>query len=197
MRHQATQQARLHSLASKMTINKHVLLAFITALIVVVVAAVVGVGLYWSSHCTFDYSFDSPSSPTTTQQCSQRHYTPSQLDYRAINSCVCVCSERLGCDKPTPLGDVPSSALVYYLSSRDGDRLRRYDTGFSTASRRESDSSGYTRLTVTVDGSRRYQEILGFGGAFTDSSGVNINAMSEPVRDMIMQAYFGEEGGFF
>lgn len=175
----------------------HVLLALITALIVVVVAAIVGVGLYFTSHCTFDYSPSSPGNQSlSSPQCTQRRYTPSQLDHRAIDSCVCVCSEQLGCDKPTPLGDVPPSALVYYVSSRDGDRLKRYDTGFSTAVV-ESDSSGYTQLTVTVNGNRRYQQVLGFGGAFTDAAGVNINAMSEPVKDMIMRAYFGEEGGSF
>jgi len=180
----------------------HILLAVITGLIVVIVAAVVGVGLYFSSRCTLS---DFPSCPGTDNTssstassggCTQRRYTPSQLDHRAIDSCVCVCSEQLGCDQPLPTGDISNGRLVYYLSSRDGDRLRRYDTDFSTAGDSSSGSSGYTQLTVTVNGNRRYQEILGFGGAFTDAAGVNINAMSEANIDMIMRAYFGEDGSF-
>ncbi len=41
---------------------------------------------------------------------------------------------------------------------------------------------------------RSYQEITGFGGAFTESSGFNLSLLSEKSRDDVMQGYFGEKG---
>ena len=40
----------------------------------------------------------------------------------------------------------------------------------------------------------RFQEILGFGGAFTEAAGYTLAAMDEGVRDQIMDAYFGDGG---
>ena len=43
----------------------------------------------------------------------------------------------------------------------------------------------------TIDESQIFQEILGFGGAFTDSAGHNINLMENPtIIDKIIGAYY-------
>lgn len=50
---------------------------------------------------------------------------------------------------------------------------------------------------LIVDSSRTYQEILGFGGAFTEASAVNWMKLSKADRDEVIRLYFAppEEGG--
>ena len=46
-----------------------------------------------------------------------------------------------------------------------------------------------------LDESKTFQEILGFGGAFTDSAGFNILSMpDEAARKKIIEAYYGKTG---
>lgn len=47
-----------------------------------------------------------------------------------------------------------------------------------------------------VEPSDTYQEILGFGGAFTDSATLNIHNLGPKAADNLMQSYFGPEGKF-
>ena len=52
----------------------------------------------------------------------------------------------------------------------------------------EDDSDRYEFL---LDESQTFQEILGFGGAFTDSAGYNINLMKdETIINKIIEAYY-------
>ena len=50
---------------------------------------------------------------------------------------------------------------------------------------------------LTVDTSRTYQEILGFGGAFTEASAINWRKLSEADQAEVIRLYFAppEEGG--
>ncbi|KAI7815272.1 glucosylceramidase [Rhyzopertha dominica] len=47
---------------------------------------------------------------------------------------------------------------------------------------------------ITVDRSTTYQNILGYGGAFTDSTGINIAALSDASQEYLLKSYFSEEG---
>lgn len=49
-------------------------------------------------------------------------------------------------------------------------------------------------VEIEVDASNRYQSIFGFGGAFTDSVGINLNKLSVSVRQKIIEQYYGEKG---
>ena len=50
------------------------------------------------------------------------------------------------------------------------------------------------KQTLTIDISKRYQTILGFGGAFTDSTGINIAALPKDLGESIIRGYFSENG---
>ncbi|VDN44670.1 unnamed protein product [Gongylonema pulchrum] len=52
-------------------------------------------------------------------------------------------------------------------------------------------------VRVKVIGQARYQKIIGFGGAFTDAAGININSLSQPSRKALLQSYFGPNGTSF
>jgi len=47
---------------------------------------------------------------------------------------------------------------------------------------------------ITLDVSKEYQTITGFGGAFTESSAFLLNQLSKENRDRILKAYFSKEG---
>ena len=47
---------------------------------------------------------------------------------------------------------------------------------------------------ITLDPRIIYQEIYGFGGAFTDSAGINIASLSEGSQKKLLEAYFSSNG---
>jgi len=47
---------------------------------------------------------------------------------------------------------------------------------------------------LTVDKSKRYQEIIGFGGAFTETAAVNFYKLPADVQGKVAENYFGEGG---
>jgi len=47
---------------------------------------------------------------------------------------------------------------------------------------------------LRVDSSRIYQEVIGFGGAFTEATAVNFFKLPSHIQDKVMQLYFGLDG---
>jgi glucosylceramidase len=43
---------------------------------------------------------------------------------------------------------------------------------------------------------KKRQTILGFGGAFTDSAGINIASLPPQAQDKLLRSYFAPEGNF-
>lgn len=50
-------------------------------------------------------------------------------------------------------------------------------------------------FTISIDPSVHFQTILGFGGAFSDAVGLNLNALSGSTREKLLRAYFDPERG--
>lgn len=48
--------------------------------------------------------------------------------------------------------------------------------------------------TITIDRDATQQEILGFGGAFTDATGINIQKLTEDVQIKLLESYFSPDG---
>ena len=48
--------------------------------------------------------------------------------------------------------------------------------------------------TVRVDPAYQYQSMFGFGGAFTDSAGLNIATLSAESQETLIRSYFAPEG---
>ncbi|CAJ0929217.1 unnamed protein product, partial [Mesorhabditis belari] len=116
---------------------------------------------------------------TARNPCAKQFYTPSGGDDVAFG---CICDANY-CDDIEPLGVIQSDAFVAYVSSEKADRLDRIDyhfTGFPNTSN-----------IVQIDASKTYQKIFGFGGAMTDAAGVNLVSLSQPVRDRLLQQYYG------
>ncbi|CAL7945476.1 unnamed protein product [Xylocopa violacea] len=104
---------------------------------------------------------------------------------------VCVCNATY-CDV-TPLNNprVPRNGTFYwYVSSRNGLRLNMASAEFGSC------PVGVSSIVVlNVNTTARYQTILGFGTAFTDSAGINLNKLSSATQDQLIRSYYDPEVG--
>ncbi|WP_295832063.1 glycosyl hydrolase family 30, partial [uncultured Winogradskyella sp.] len=73
-----------------------------------------------------------------------------------------------------------------YETSKSGNQLTVI-TDFKNTTSKNTD-------TVSLDTTKKFQKITGFGGAFTESSAYLLNKLSKKNRDTIIKAYFGKEG---
>jgi glucosylceramidase len=71
-----------------------------------------------------------------------------------------------------------------FETSANGNKLKQV-TGFP---------SGSEVLSVRLLPDSVYQTITGFGGSFTEASAYLLNKLSKKNRDLILEAYFGENG---
>lgn len=109
---------------------------------------------------------------------------PRKFEYDSI---VCVCNATY-CDS-TPDTAVPEVGnFNWYVSSRDGLRMSFSNGKFA------DDPTNMNGINITVDRTKTYQSIIGFGGAFSDSTGMNIMSLSKYAQDLLLESYFGQEG---
>ncbi|GMT23318.1 hypothetical protein PFISCL1PPCAC_14615, partial [Pristionchus fissidentatus] len=114
--------------------------------------------------------------------CAKRFYP----QFRA-NNFVCVCNSTY-CDEYEDTHLSPGFAVLF-SSSENGNRMRK--STFQLNERRHSfEDSGRIKFDLRVT----YQSIIGFGGAFTDSAGINIMALSQSVRERLLETVFGRNG---
>ncbi|ETL45009.1 hypothetical protein F441_04999 [Phytophthora nicotianae CJ01A1] len=99
---------------------------------------------------------------------------------------VCVCNAT-HCDSvSTEYLSLSSSHVGLFQTSKAGDRL-----AYSTL---ELDDSSDDAADLIIDSKTTYQEIIGFGGAFTDAAAINVYLMSSDVQQLIVDAYFSDAG---
>lgn len=103
------------------------------------------------------------------------------------DSYVCMCSGT-SCDNP---GDIPppvdDSTFTIVTSSRDGGRFDVQNLATSTI-------PTVNATVVILNPTYQYQTMHGFGGAFTDSAGINIATLSNASQDSLIKTYFAPEG---
>lgn len=80
----------------------------------------------------------------------------------------------------------PPSYLIY-TSNKAGLRFAKSEGRFI-------ESNEISDKTIQIHPNEKYQEIFGWGGAFTDSTGVNLNSLDEPAQDNLLRAYFSNDG---
>lgn len=98
---------------------------------------------------------------------------------------ICVCNSTY-CDT-IQLGKVNAGTIKIFLTSNDTPGFNVREVKFSGAKQ-----PGVT--TINVNAKVTYQKILGFGGAFTDSTGHNIKLLPEGAQKKLMEAYFADDG---
>jgi len=100
------------------------------------------------------------------------------------SSFVCVCNSTY-CDTYDKIE--ATSELVGWVSDRRSKRLSRYPVSWQS----NNETVG---VTIDINKSVRYQEMIGFGGAFTDAAGINIAKLSTEAQEKLIQAYYSEVG---
>lgn len=84
---------------------------------------------------------------------------------------------------------IPQAIAVFRTARDTGEQLARispliFDT-----------DSGLNTPSITIDPSRRFQVVEGFGGAFTESAAVTFARMDPAAQAAILKAYFDPEEG--
>ena len=92
-----------------------------------------------------------------------------------LGSCMCSCNNF----KEEKL------EVEIFQTSSSGDKLKLIEP--------EKNSQNPT-ITITLNPSLQFQQITGFGGAFTESSAFLLNQLSIEKRNDILKAYFSNEG---
>ncbi|CAM9842799.1 unnamed protein product, partial [Ascophyllum nodosum] len=84
---------------------------------------------------------------------------------------------------------LPSEAIVTLKEGCEGD-----DPHLHSHEDEGAICPGEGRATVVVESSEKFQEMVGFGAAFTDSATINFFKLPSEVQDKVMDAYFGPDG---
>ncbi|XP_039276892.1 putative glucosylceramidase 4 [Nilaparvata lugens] len=102
---------------------------------------------------------------------------------------VCVCNSTY-CDTIRRPDRNPEDvdAILHYTTSKDGKVLELSHGSFNEPI---SDDEG---CHIIIDAQKKYQEIIGFGTAFTDAAGINAACLSESAQHHLISAYYGPEG---
>lgn len=91
----------------------------------------------------------------------------------------------LGCQESTETDMTKKYEAVAYETSRSGQKLSFKEL---------KDSSGQNTIKITLKPIEKFQEIIGFGGAFTESSAYLLNQLGEENREEVIRAYFDTSG---
>lgn len=107
-------------------------------------------------------------------------------------STVCVCSAEQ-CDLLGKIAKQETGVAGVYESGKDGSRFLATTIEFSPVDINFT-ALPRTRSIIRLQPNVTYQQIMGFGGSFTDAAGSNILRLEEPLRSKLLESYFSEEG---
>ncbi|KZC06831.1 Glucosylceramidase, partial [Dufourea novaeangliae] len=104
---------------------------------------------------------------------------------------VCVCNATYCDGLPENHSEVPTDGSSnWYISNKEGFRLKRATVEFQNYKENPA-----CNITIVVNSTKKYQQILGFGGAFTDSTGINIKKLSPGAQENLMRTYYDPKTG--
>ena len=107
-----------------------------------------------------------------------------------VDRIVCVCNATYCDGLPDNALDVPKDGSAnWYVTNKEGLRLSKSNVKFGRCQK------SLFSVALTVDAKKQYQKILGFGGAFTDSAGINIKKLSTAAQDQLIRTYYDPKTG--
>ena len=112
------------------------------------------------------------------------------------SSIICVCNATY-CDTVEPDNVLPSDKFAVYETTRSGDRMKKTVLSKQRLTEEELESQvklSKDLLIYEVDPNDTRQKIVGFGGTFTDASGINIASLSKDAQNNLINSYFGPNG---
>lgn len=111
--------------------------------------------------------------------------------YPNSESFVCVCNQ-VNCDS---IKTAPNS-LVDHLTIFKSDKFaHRFAKSLIKVDDLVYGDDKLADITVVINTTDKRQSIFGFGGAFTDSAGININKLPDQLSDKLISDYFDPVNG--
>ncbi|EEC01398.1 glucosylceramidase, putative, partial [Ixodes scapularis] len=114
-------------------------------------------------------------------QCQPRDY--------GKGSVVCVC-DTTQCDFIGVVRPEQSGVIAVYESSKAGKRFDKTTLSFNKPANLDGNDDA---VSVVIDSSKKYQSIFGFGGAFTDAAGINLQSLPEQLQEAVLKSYYSDE----
>lgn len=108
----------------------------------------------------------------TADECARKKFTYGT---------VCVCNATY-CDRIPEPKKLQVGKYALYTTSNAGSRLHPSEGSFV-----QSLDSSWSGDEVNVDVETTYQTVFGFGGAFTDSAGINIKSLSPETQQNLLK----------
>ena len=103
------------------------------------------------------------------------------------DSFVCVCNHQ-HCDTLGELKKVGENEIVSFETDKAEHRFHKRVLESS------SDESPDSDAIITINRHEKDQSIIGFGGAFTDATGINIATLDDKLQKRVIRDYFGKKG---
>lgn len=104
------------------------------------------------------------------ERCASKSFGQSKI--------VCVCNQTY-CDTIDPVEKIDKGRFFKYTSNEDGLRFNQ-DTGNFTNTTNSTNK-------IVINENQVFQSIIGFGGALTDSTCINILSLNENTQLQLMR----------
>ncbi len=111
--------------------------------------------------------------------------------YPNAESISCICNST-HCDNFPALQIPESGSALVFETSKKGERFKESKLKFDKTGKNSTNSA--KKQSISIDINTKFQNIFGFGGAFTDSSGFNIKSLPESLGNNIINDYFSQNG---
>ena len=108
------------------------------------------------------------------------------------DSVVCVCNSTY-CDtisSTPPVSAVPLNSVRIFQSTKSGQRFNFHTTQLINSTTLYYNNS----VVISVNPSKSYQSIKGFGGAITDAATINIKSLSPKTQHNLVSSYYASTG---
>lgn len=99
---------------------------------------------------------------------------------------VCICDSKY-CDSIEKLTLSPGSYQIYTTSE---EKLGFTSSLGELLENQHAAAENY----ISINPETTYQTIVGFGGAFTDSTGISVNALPKRAQKLLLNSLFGDDG---
>lgn len=112
------------------------------------------------------------------------------------SSNVCTCNSTY-CDTVEPDIKLPVNKFAVYVTTKSGSRFKKFILSrnkISTAGLSTTKNAKETDIILNIDPENKRQTIVGFGGTFTDASGINIADLPKEAQKLLIDTYFGQDG---
>lgn len=124
---------------------------------------------------------------TQSGWCKQHVIIWTALFFLAIILVLCV---YFGVD------DELSTALIYQTSfgSAGGIYIVKFNQKCGGGAFLKTSCSSLATAVLTITSTRKFQNVIGFGGAFTESAGFVFSKLSAKTQQKVVELYFGKTG---